>query len=555
VTAKLQTPRTPLSERKLLGIRLRASLRPLVARGRTLQGQFVMLAVILFLSSLGMMLVVSQQLQVTHDQLNTIAIKGVSSVDVAQRLLQYVQDVDARAADYLANATLTETHPCTIIGPDPAHNLTAQTPLTYHDCDALNIDAELTLANKELDGAIRNVAYPGERTALNRIAAGLNEYRTHIMISRYEYEMAGTNFAPDNVHLINAKNAYYTAANVINVKISEQSILDANDEKSTDIPPCTLNVRTPKAIKVLTLSAQEWSKGSLEQNVACLTSIDKQHLDDAYNQAVEHLGLSLLILSITSILFWLLLIYTILRVTLLTHYVINFTLVLVTLASIIFSVLVIANFAGLYGQHGAFEIMVKDKYDSVYYSALIQEYGTAANADEARWLIAATFNDRDQIVRWQEDWEFNKATVISLILLVQENSARSEQDKALTDMLLVQENSTRLEQDKALTDMQRHWKNYTDIDPQIRAKAGNIYLPLYERIKNAQTLRLDRSNNEFSAFSNAVDKLASVNRADLNSTYDKANGFLTNYVPVCFVLFSLVGILASGSVLRRTRDF
>jgi hypothetical protein len=286
-----QSSSSPRFGNMLARMRLHAGIVPLVARRHyTLRIQFIVLAVVLLLSSLSMMFIFLQQLQRTHQELNTIAIKSIPSVDAAQRLLKYVQDVDAKAADYIAAASITETHPCTIIGPDPAHNRVAPTPLTYHDCDALNIDAELTLANKELYRAIHNATYPGERTALDRIAAGLDEYKAHIMISRNEYNLAETNFDPTNVHLINAKNAYYAAKDVISIKIKSQPIPDANDEKITSVPSCTLNVRTSAKITPNTLSAEAWPKGSLEQNVACLTSINKQHLDNAYNQAVEHIN-------------------------------------------------------------------------------------------------------------------------------------------------------------------------------------------------------------------------------------------------------------------------
>jgi len=490
-----------------------------------------MLAILLFLSSLGMTLLVSQQLQTAHDELNTIAIKSVPSVDAAQRLLELVQDVDAKAADYVAAAAITDTHPCHISGTNQV-----VPNQTYQECDARNIDAELVLADKELYQAIRNARYPGEQTALDRIAAGLDEYKADIMISRHEYELAGTNFDPTNVHLINAKNAYYDAKNVLSVQITGKPVPDPNDEKSSDIPPCTLNVRTSSSITSSTLSAQAWPGGSLEENVACLTSINKQHLDDAYNQAVAHLDLTLAIISIASIAFCALLIFTIWRVTRVTHYVVHFTLLLVTLTSIVFSILAVTEVTSLSGQQGTFKVMVTVKYDTLYYSSLIQEYVTAANADESRWLIAATFNDQKQILQWQNDWEFNKATVIGLILQVEDNHTGSAQDKPLADML-------------------QHWKNYINIDPQIRAKASDIYLPLYNRIKNAQTLRLSNSNEEFLAVLDAVSHLDIINRSDMNSAYSKANNFLTIYVPLCFVLFPLVGILAGGSLLRRTRDF
>jgi hypothetical protein len=531
-TTPPQLPRAPLPSKTWSGAKLRANVHSLAARGYyTLKGQFIVLAVLLFLSSLGMMLVAQQHLQQTHDAFYTIVVKSVPNVDAAQRLLQYVEDVDAKSADYIAAATLTDTHPCQIIGTTRVE----PKPLTYHDCDALNIDAELTLANKELYKDIRNATYPGEHTALNRILAGLDEYKSDVMISRHEFEMAGTNFAPTNKHLINAKNAYYAATNVINVQIMSKPVPDASDE--TNIPPCMVNVRTSTGISTRILSAQEWPKGGLEQNIACLTSINKQHLNDAYKQTEETLGYTLLLLSILSVIFCSLLIYTVWRITLLMHYVIHFTLGLVTLASIIFSVLVVANYANFYGQQGTFKVMVENAYNNVYTSEIILQYATAANADESRWLIAVTFNDRDQIDRWQQDWYHNRDKTTSLIQQAQANRTWPEENKPVADM-------------------QSHWKKYTDIDPQIRALATNTTKTpsLYQRILNAQAVSLGPSNGEFFPFSDAVASLSQVNESNLQRIYNQSDGFLTTYIPLCFVLFPLVGVLADWSVLRRTKD-
>src|SRR6516162_1258364 len=80
--------RTLLLTQTLLEIKQRVNIWPAITRKRhTLRWQFIALAILLFLSSIGMTFLVSQQLQMAHDELNTIAIKSVPSVDAAQRLL------------------------------------------------------------------------------------------------------------------------------------------------------------------------------------------------------------------------------------------------------------------------------------------------------------------------------------------------------------------------------------------------------------------------------------------------------------------------------------
>jgi hypothetical protein len=421
----------------------------------TLKGQFITLICVVLLFAVLATIVVSQAFLQAYSDLDTIAQGSIPSVDAAQAMSQYIEDIDAKAADYLAAASLTAQTPCTIIGSNrnPGN-------LTDHDCDALNIDAELVLANKELYIAIHNVTYPGEHTATERVLAGFEEYRADIAVEEHEYALATSKTGPRDEHLQRARLAYLAATNVLNVRITQQPTLDASGSPVYDeanIPTCTVESRT--------IAAKDWPLGSLQQNIDCLSSINKGYLDAAYNATTNTIGITIILIGLLCLAFCGLLLFVTIRMTMLTHRIISAGLVLATLVALVFSSAIVTNFVSMSGQNGAFGMMVKDDYDSVYYAALLKRYGTAANADESRWLIAEDFGDQAEINRWQQDWYVNRLHVNTLIQQAVENQTWPEEVQPLAEM-------------------QSYWKTYTSIDPQIRSLATNMANP--NRIHDAQ---------------------------------------------------------------------
>jgi hypothetical protein len=186
------------------------------------------------------------------------------------------------------------------------------------------------------------------------------------------------------------------------------------------------------------------------------------------------------------------------------------------------------------GRHGTFGAMVKDDYDSVYYAALLKRYGTAANADESRWLIAVDFGDPVETARWQQDWYTNTAHVGTLIKQAVANQTYNEEKQPLTDI-------------------QAHWSTYTSIDPHIRTLANTTTNP--QRIHDAQELSTGASNESFAMFTSAVDQLSTVNRTHYNSTYNAMNTMLTRLMLLSITLFPLLGLVAVWGTSRRLKDF
>lgn len=490
----------------------------------TLRGQFIVLASSIFLLAVIAALIVTQVFRQSYNDLNTIANGSVPSVDAAQAMSQYIEDINAKAADYLAAASLTEKAPCIVVGSKRnAGNL------TVHDCDQVNIDAELTLANQQLYLAMHNVTYPGERTAVQRITAGFEEYSADIAVEQHEYALAISKTNPNDAHLQQARQAYTQATNVLNVRITKQPTLDINGNPVYDeanIPNCTVEGKS--------IAAQAWPLGSLQQNIDCLSSINKGYLDNAYNDTMSFLGGSTIGMGILCLALCALLLYTTIRMALVTHRILNIGLVLATVVALIFSITVMSSLLGMSGRHGTFGAMVKDDYDSVYYAALLKRYGTAANADESRWLIAVDFGDTVETERWQQDWYTNTAHVRTLIKQAVANQTYNEEKQPLTDI-------------------QAHWSMYTTIDPRIRTLANTTTNP--QRIHDAQKLSTGASNESFSMFTNAVDQLSTVNRTYYNSTYSAMNTMLTRLILLSITLFPLLGLVAVWGTSRRLKDF
>ncbi len=501
----------------------RINVRTLLLQARsTLKGQFVVLVSIVVLLALLATLIVTLAFQQAYTDLATIAQGSIPSVDAAQAMSQYIEDIDAKTADYLAAASLTTKTPCTIIGStlNPGN-------LTDHDCDALNINAELVLANEQLYLAIHNVTYPGEHTATERILAGFEEYRADVAIEEHEYALATSKTDPHDVHLQMARQAYLAATNVLNVHITQQPTLDAHGNPvydETNIPACTINGRTT--------SAKDWPLGSLQQNIDCLSSINKSHLDAAYNNTTNFLSITTILIGALCLIFCGLLLFLTIRMALITHRILSVGLILATLLTFGFSAAIIADFASMSGRYGDFGLMVKSDYDSVYDAALLKRYGTAANADKSRWLIAVDFGDQTEIARWQQDWYTNRQQVNTLI------------QQAVA-------NKTWPEEVQPLAAMQSYWQTYTSIDLQIRAQATNTADA--NRIHDAQVLSTGKSNDNFYAFTIAVDRLSQVNRGYYNRTYVATNAALTSFIPLSLLLFPLIGLLALWGTTRRLK--
>ena len=510
-------------------LRRRIDVKSLWNQGRrTLKGQFTVLALCILLVAVLAGLFISGAFRQSYAYLHTIAIDSVPSVDAAQAMAEYIQDIDAKSADYLAAAGLTEQVACPIPG-------TSYNPgnITIHQCDDLTISAEITLANKELYIAAHNVTYPGERTAVERITAGFEEYVGDISVMRHEYELAANKTDPTDVHLIGARQAYIAANNVLLQRITQRPTVDASGNpvyNEQGIPACAIN----DPLGNRTVAAKDWPLGSIQDNIDCLNSINKGFLDNAYHDTGNFLGYTIVLTLLFCLVFCLLIGFATWRMAAVTHRFVNIGLTMALLVGIVFSFFVATHLFELSGQHGAYGQMVSEDYDSVYYAAQLKHYGTAANADESRWLIALEFGDQAAADRWQQDWLDNTSRVRMLITQVQANRTWPEEDQPLAAM-------------------QTNWNGYFTIDGHIRAAARNTGDP--QRIITAERISTGISNQTFGKFTDAVDQLSLVDRGHFDQTYASEAANLTLYTTLGLVLFPLIGLVAVWGVSRRFKDF
>jgi hypothetical protein len=487
---------------------------------KTLKGRFILLAVCLVLLVLAQALFFAHSFQQASNDLDTINSGSIPSVDAAQTMAQYIEDIDAKAADYLATAALTTTVPCSIVGTtfNPG-------PLTVHACDDRNISAEIVLANQQLYLAIHNVTYPGEHTATERITAGFEDYMAQIAIMRHEYALAALKSNTHDIHMQNAHMAYLAANAILTTAISTKPTLKSAQNyvyDETNVPACALNGQS--------VAPTVWPLGSIRDNIDCLSNINYKHLYTAYNDTTKFLGYTIVLSIVLCVLLCLLVSGTTGYMAVMTHRIINIGLTLAVIISIIFSIAAVTLLVQSSGRHGAFGQMVKDDYDSIYYAAQLKKDGTNANADESRWLIAMEFGDTTEAAHWQQDWLNTTAQVTQLIGRAQSNQTWSEEIQPLADM-------------------QASWNKYYQIDGTIRSAARGGNIPAAEKISTGI------SNATFGNFTNAVDRLSQANLAHYNITLNATQSALFRYIFLSLILFPLIGLSAVWGISRRIRDF
>lgn len=500
---------------------------------RTLKGQFIGQAGLILLLTGILTLVAATSLSRATDDLNTINSGSIPSVDAAQSITQYIEVIDAQAADFLAAAGLTKLAPCSIAG------LNSTPSLMVHDCDARNIDAETVLVNQQLFEAAHNVTYPGEQTAVERITIGLESYLGYIHQMRADYDQAASKTDPNDKVLQQAYQAYLNAGQILHGNVSLATI-DANQipfATEASLPSCTINYQI---LNSQVLSPDQWTQGSLTQALDCLSYINYSHLSSAYNDSASFLTGTTWLVAALCLLFCGLLLFGTGRMMTTTHRFVNPGLVIATLIAVILSLNVVALFSSLgaqssqAAQDGVFKQMVVDDYNSVYFAALLNRFGTDANADESRWLIAREFNDQANGERWQTDWNNN---VQQIEFLMQKAHG----------------NQTWEEEIQPLTDMDTYWGQYHAIDGQIRSTAENQGDA--NRVLDAEFISTGKSNQAFGSFTDAVGRLSQANRDHYNATLSQAQGALMLSFVLCLVLFPLAGLLAVWGIGMRLKDF
>ncbi len=530
-------PQQPLTPRSFLSKRL-----------KTLKGRFLLQAGLILLLAGIMTLVASTSVNRASSDLVTIDQGSIPSVNYAQSMAQLVSEIDAQAADFLATAALSDQRSCSI----PTNLNSSETvALSVHDCDARDIDAETVLLNEQLFNAEHNVTYTGERTAVERISTGLENYLGDIHQMRVDYDLAQSKSDPHDPYLQQAYQAYQAGSTVLHDRIDLLTLSPGQVPLDTEV---TLPTCTTSASDHQQLTPDQWTQGSLSVALDCLSDINHAALQTANTDADGFLDGTFWWLLILGLLLGGLLVFSTGRMMATTHRVINPGLLPAALIVLILgvSMLGLVNSLGKLGDHssiladpagnadlagsidGAFQQMVSDDYDSVYDTAILTRYATDANADESRWLVAREFNDQPAIQHWQDDW-------------------RSNVDQVQSWMQNANNNLTWSEEQQPLGDMATYWGQYIGIDSQIRSDAINQSDP--QHLLTAERLSTGDSNVTFSHFTHAVSQLSAADQSHYNTTRDATSQALTTNFILSLVLFPLAGLLGAWGIWLRLKDF
>jgi hypothetical protein len=499
---------------------------------RTLRGQFLWLAGLILLLATLLTLAGTTTLSRATSDVQAIDSESIPSVDAAQSITRSIDIIDAQAADYLAAAGLTQLMPCTVAGLE-----STSTPrmVSVHECDEFNIDAESVLVNQQIFEAAHNVTYPGERTAVERIMIGLESYLGDISQMRVDYGLAKSKTDQHDPSLSQAYQAYMNASALLHNQVRLRTLGSERIpfEKEGALPSCAL----PDG---RTLTPEQWTQGGLVDALGCLSAINAQHLQGAYADAVAFLGGATDLLVLLCLLFCALLLFGTVRLVLTTHRLLLPGLAGALLLGLFLSVSIVGLLNSLSGQgsqasqDGAFRQLVSDDYASIYDADLLNHYGTDANADESRWLIAQEFNDQESIQRWQSDWQSNVQRIETLIQQAHANQTWGEEIRPLADM-------------------DTFWRQYRGLDGQIRNLATQQSNP--NRVLTAEQVSTGASNRALSAFLNAVNRLGQANHLHYLQTLDEARRALIRDFWFSLLLFPLAGLLAIWGIGIRLKDF
>lgn len=146
IMQKKPSTQSPVSSMKTVpALRRGSDISKLWQMSKSLKGRFTLLAVCIVILALAQAAFFAHSFQQASSDLDTINSGSIPGVDAAQAMAQYIEDIDAKAADYLATAALTTTVPCSIVS--NAGTTFNVGSLTVHECDDRNISAEIVLAN------------------------------------------------------------------------------------------------------------------------------------------------------------------------------------------------------------------------------------------------------------------------------------------------------------------------------------------------------------------------------------------------------------------------
>ena len=468
---------------------------------------------------------IEAQISRAISDVHTVAYDSIPSVDAAERLISLVQVYDATDADWLSAAALTTLHPCIL--PDSTNSVGM---LTYHDCDAMKFPIVREDINTQLYAATRNVTYPGEETAIRHIQTGLEEYFSASEKMKENFTNAGVATGAAHQLLLNQAYAdYQESQDILTAKVVTTPL----DFPEQDVPSCTLPGTN------VTLRATVWTNGSLQTAVRCLAAINSAHLASGFTDSQSFLTLSALLTAASSLVFLLFLLVGLLRIVFLAKRpfsLYNIFMFIGLLLAFTGCFMGYTTLTSLSGNHGNIHRMVIDDRKSIDATRRISVYGTAANDDESRFLIAVNFKDTAAQQQWWLDWLANKAQVKADLLVAKGNITYHPAE------------------DIAYAGMDKWWSQYTAIDGQIRNAIAVSNPNDPHRVLPAQAISLGISNDAFGQFMSYNDQLANVNLGDYNRTLSAIQNQLQLSMWLMLICLPLAGLLTLSGRLIFARE-
>ncbi len=480
-------------------------------RFATLSGRFRTLIIVIVVVTTLTAITISLSSSRAASNLNTIGKESIPGISAAQRIVPLLEDIDARAADYLSSTDPTP-QPC-------ASKLTGQLlgSLSAHDCADKLLDADQQELNHQLFLAGQNATYPGSSTALQQTLAGLQLYIGDITLMRHAYQQAASHTNPGDPFMQQAYQAARAAQSVL-----RQQLAGASHEVS--LPACTLNGQS--------LSPQSWPYAGIETNMLCLSALGKPRLDSAYNDNVSFFGISLGLVFGLSIYCCIFLLWATWSMLTTTRKLFHPALTLAFLLALISTGVVLADFDAIYGHNGLFSVIASD-YNNVYAAGTLEQQVSQVQADQARWLDSLTFQDAQAAAQWRQQTQLStqhvSAALPALITQAQTSSASP---------LL-----SRLQQD-----WQRYLARVEAVDRQVGANGQT-------GLAQARNLHVNAASADFQSVLGDIQQFINTSTNDYSGLLSEASSRLSALTTWLAIAFPLFGVMGAWGISRRLPDF
>ncbi len=482
-------------------------------RFATLRGRFTMLlSAIVVITCLTTLAIALSSIRAYSD-LNTIGTESIPSISAAQIIIPYQEDIDAHAADYLANTSGNEQRLC-------VSSITGQQLglLSVHDCASRIIDTDLLQINQQLFLAGQNISFPGARTALEQTQAGLEAYVADINLMRYEYSQAANHSDPNDPHMQQAYQASHAAQVVLLQQLSGRVV------NEPDLPSCMLDGQV--------LGPQTWPDEGIEKNMLCLSALGKPRLDTAYQDTVSFFGISLGIVFGLSIYSCIFIIWATWSMVTTTHKLFNLGLTVALLVTLFSTTIVLGDFDAIYGYKGDFSVIAR-AYNNVYTTGILEQESAQVQADQARWLEALSFHDPNAN-QWGQDGQAKSQQVATLLRTL---SASSQPSQATP----------------LLAKIQQDWSQYNAQAGQVAELANSAGSA--SSISQAESLHINGASAAFQTFTGDVQQLSALNKSDYAGIFADARDRLALLTTWWAIVFPVLGVIGAWGIVGRLKDF